>query len=391
MEKIWSKLQKERPVGTKENNLVSEFLGEHLKGLGYEVKSIPFECKVWEKGFSKIEVSGNSFEIAPSPYSVGVNTSAQLVFVSTMEELKEVEAKDKVLIVSGELTKEALQPKDFPFYYPDEHKALIALFEEKAPMAIIAATGQDFLSGLNPFPLFDDGNFFIPSAYIDEAKLQQIKEAVGENQKVMVVIDSQNKMAQSEQVIATKQGKEGSKKVLCCAHMDTKYDAPGALDNGTGVLMLMELAKRLKDEDYTVEIVPFNGEEYYGASGELAYLEEIKANNAFPGLVINLDSPCHIGGKNAVSFYNCDSFKETAVSAMNEVSEVVEGEQWYAGDHASFAFMGVPTIAVICSDLFEGGLACTHTPKDIADTVDINLIPPTVEYIKKFIKIANQN
>ena len=70
MEKIWSKLQKERPVGTKENNLVSEFLGEHLKGLGYEVKSIPFECKVWEKGFSKIEVSGNSFEIAPSPVNV---------------------------------------------------------------------------------------------------------------------------------------------------------------------------------------------------------------------------------------------------------------------------------------------------------------------------------
>lgn len=386
MEKIWSKLQNERPVGTKENNVVSDFLGKQLQALGYEVKAIPFECKLWEKGTSKIEVLGKSIEIAPSPYSVGINVSTELVFASNIEELKVAEVKDKVLVVSDGITKEALQPKDFPFYYPDEHKELITLFEEKGPAAIIAVTKQDFLSGMNPFPLFDDGNFLIPSAYIDEARFEQIKKLVGDGEdKITLVVDSKTKMAESKQIIATKKGKESSKKVLCCAHMDTKYDAPGALDNGAGVLMLMELAKKLKDEEYTVEIVPFNGEEYYEASGELLYLEEIKKENSFPEFVINLDSPCHKDGKNAVSFYNCDHFKEAAVSMMKERGEVVEGEPWYSGDHSAFAFMGVPTIAVICSNLYEGGLSCTHTPRDTADTVDIQLIPPTVEYIKQLI------
>lgn len=389
MEKIWSKLQTERPVGTKENNVVSDFLGKQLQALGYEVKALPFECKVWEKGPSKIEVSGKSIEIEPSPYSEGISISTQLVFASNIEELKVAEVKNKVLVVSDEITKEALQPKDYPFYYPDEHKELITLFEEKAPAAIIAVTKQDFLSGMNPFPLFDDGNFLIPSAYIDEARFEQINKLIGDGEdKITLVIDSKTKMAESKQVIATKKGKESSKKILCCAHMDTKYNTPGALDNGVGVLMLMELAKKLKDEEYTVQIVPFNGEEYYEASGELCYLDEIKKENSFPEFVVNLDSPCHKDGKNAVSFYNCDHFKESAVSMMKDVSEVVEGEPWYAGDHSSFAFMGVPTIAVICSNLYEGGLADTHTPRDTAETIDIQLIPPTVEYIKQLISMA---
>lgn len=240
MEKIWSKLQNERPVGTKENNVVSDFLGKQLQELGYEVKAIPFECKVWEKGPSKIEVLGKSIEIAPSPYSVGINVSTELVFASNIEELKVAEVKDKVLVVSDEITKEALQPKDFPFYYPDEHKELITLFEEKGPAAIIVVTKQDFLSGMNPFPLFDDGNFLIPSAYIDEARFEQIKKLVGDGEdKITLVVDSKTKMAESKQIIATKKGKESSKKVLCCAHMDTKYNASGTLDNCCYLLQLI--------------------------------------------------------------------------------------------------------------------------------------------------------
>ena len=49
------------------------------------------------------------------------------------------------------------------------------LFERKQPAAIIAATGKHALCGLQPFSLFEDGNFMIPSAYIPEAMFKELQ------------------------------------------------------------------------------------------------------------------------------------------------------------------------------------------------------------------------
>ena len=63
-----------------------------------------------------------------------------MAFVKSLEELESANCQNCILIVGGELAATPLQPKEYPFYYPDEHKYLIELLERKQPAAIIAAT-----------------------------------------------------------------------------------------------------------------------------------------------------------------------------------------------------------------------------------------------------------
>lgn len=75
-----------------------------------------------------------------------------------------------------------MQPKDYPFYYPEEHKAIIELLEAKKPAAIIAVTGGTLMSGLRPFHLIEDGNFHIPVACMDKEIYESIKEMMDNNE-----------------------------------------------------------------------------------------------------------------------------------------------------------------------------------------------------------------
>jgi aminopeptidase YwaD len=61
--------------------------------------------------------------------------------------------------------------------------------------------------------------------------------------------------------------------------------------------------------------------------------------------------------------------------------KIVKGDEWYAGDHAPFAFRGIPCMAVTSSDLFEGALEHTHTSKDTLDTIDFGMIKSTAQFL----------
>ena len=169
--------------------------------------------------------------------------------------------------------------------------------------------------------------------------------------------------------------------------MDTKYHTQGALDNAVGVAVLICAAARLADSNYDIDIVPFNGEEYYEASGEVAYLEHIRSGQDSVSLVINIDSPCHVGSKIAVSLYNFDDpAKKVVDHLMQTQNEVGYGPEWYAGDHAAFTFRGIPCMVLSSSDLFEGGLDNTHTMRDTLDTVDLSQIELAANFIAQGVR-----
>ena len=90
-------------------------------------------------------------------------------------------------------------------------------------------------------------------------------------------------------------------RIIVCAHMDTKYHTQGALDNAAGVAVLLSAAAGLSKTDCNVDIVPFNGEEYYEACGEVEYLKRLSPGRDEVALVINIDSPCHAGSNVAHS------------------------------------------------------------------------------------------
>ena len=387
---IMKNLLKERPVGSKNNMDILLYLEKMMVDMGYAVEKLPFTCTTWETGESYLTLNDKRIEIQASPFSQPFEGSGRLVFVRSLEELETEKCQDCIFVVGGELVTMPLQPKEYPFYYPDEHRCLIELFERIQPAAIIASTGKHALCGLQPFPLFEDGNFLIPSAYVPEAVFDEL-QCNDKDRTAWVSIQTINKQQNSYQLVAKKRNKRNHGRIIVCAHMDTKYHTQGALDNAVGVAVLIGVAARIVGSNYDIDIVPFNGEEYYEASGEVEYLKYINSSQDRVSLVINIDSPCHAGSKIAVSLYNFDDpAKDVLDHLMQTQNEVVYGPEWYAGDHAAFAFRGIPCMVLSSSDLFEGGLDNTHTMRDTLDTVDLSQIELAVNFINHTILQINK-
>lgn len=381
-------ITRERPVGTETNEEVLNYLEQEFIDAGYGVTSLPFDCVVWKDKKSKMKIGNMEFNINTSPFSKPFNGNGKAVIIEYLKDLENQNLNGEIILLCGELTERPLQPKDFPFYYPDEDKTIISLLESQKPKAIICITGKSQLSGVNPFTMFEDGNFSIPSAYMSTEMLPQLRELINRNPFISLTINSENTMAKSRQLVAQKKAFNSKEKIVVCAHMDTKYGTLGALDNATGVTVLMEIMSYLKQVAYPINIdfVPFNSEEYFGANGEVNYFEYINNNEDKILLVINIDSPCHINSQSAISYYNLNENQQSTINSMIEIHQkIVKGDQWYAGDHCAFALKGIPCLAVTSSDLFEGALEYTHTPKDTLNIIDSEMITTTAKFLSEVI------
>ena len=128
-----------------------------------------------------LHAGGVRFEVLVSPYSLGCTVEEQLVSASSLEELKHIDAKGKIMLLYGEIAKEQLMPKNFVFFNPEAHKRIISLLEQTRPKAIITATGRNaaLAGGVYPFPLIEDGDFDIPSVYMTEDEGRKLLPYVG--------------------------------------------------------------------------------------------------------------------------------------------------------------------------------------------------------------------
>lgn len=379
-------ITKERPVGTETNEMILCYLENEFIRAGYGVDSLPFDCAVWEHEESSLKIGETEFSIVASPFSKPFGGTGEAIIIKSIQDLQEQQLRGKIVILCEKIAQSPLQPKDFPFYYPDEHKVIISLLEEQMPKAIVTVTSKDPMRGMCPFPMFEDGNFLIPSAYVSDHMLPQIMQLVHKSPLVTLAINSKNTAASSRQLVAYKKSPKSMGKIVVCAHMDTKYNTAGALDNATGVAVLMQMMQSLKDVSSTFEIdfVPFNSEEYFGNNGEVKYLEYINNRQDKIALVINIDSPCHLGSQTAISYYNLnENIKFEVDSIITKYDQIVKGNEWYSGDHYAFVLKGIPCLAVTSSDFFIGALEWTHTPKDTLDTIDPELITPTAKFLSE--------
>ena len=97
--------------------------------------------------------------------------------------------------------------------------------------------------------------------------------------------------AAGQNLISLKTG-NSEKEILLCAHYDSDFATHGADDNGSGVSLVLETAKRLagKSIPCSVRIIYWSGEEA-GMIGSKAYVEQMTAEEQERILcVINVDS-----------------------------------------------------------------------------------------------------
>ena len=105
-----------RRVGSNGNREATDFFKETISSFGFNSACLEFDCIDWEHGEVSLTVEGSSFEASASPYSLGCDLHGQLEAASTLAELDALNLEGKIVLLYGEIAKEQLMPKDFPFF-----------------------------------------------------------------------------------------------------------------------------------------------------------------------------------------------------------------------------------------------------------------------------------
>ena len=152
------------------------------------------------------------------------------------------------------------------------------------------------------------------------------------------------------------------------SHLDSVASSPGADDNASGAVVILELLRRLVEDPPTglrVVVVGFGAEEtipglghHHGSRHAAARLEE---EGGLPDLMLSVDM---VGfGRTLV----CGSLRghdgsfadEVAVIAVDAAVDITRRVRGEISDHAPFARAGVPS-----AHLWRDGNPAYHTPND---------------------------
>jgi aminopeptidase YwaD len=380
----------DRSVGSPGNRQATRYFEEMIAGFGWETRRSEFSALDWEDRGAELKTEeGCSWEVFVSPYSRGASLQEELVVVTDMQDLKEKHLKGKIVLLLGNIAGEQIMPKHFVFFNPKEHQELVSALEEKAPAALITATGRNpsLAGGLYPFPMFEDGDFLIPSVYMTDQEGEKLQAYEGK--RVTLQANSVLKPGKGAQLTASK-GSPDRERIVISAHIDAKKGTPGAIDNATGVAILLLLANMLKDHQgpNSLEIVPFNGEDYYAASGEMLYLAENEGRFDQIGLNINVDGVGYKQGKTGVSSYNLpDDWITSIDTVLRGYAGLKSSSPWYQGDHTIFLQQGVPALAVTSVFFQENPEVplITHTPQDDLSMVNLDRVVETAYALEELI------
>ncbi len=164
----------------------------------------------------------------------------------------------------------------------------------------------------------------------------------------------------------------GSTRLLLGAHYDSKEGSPGADDNGSGVAVLLELARRLAlapPPGLTVDVVFFGGEEipvgfpadqHHFGSRHLA--AELEALGALPDYMVSVDQVGFGDRLVAVTFEDADPAAAQALADAAAQLGVAVGVESRGdiSDHEAFARRGVPSVF-----MWRPDNPAYHTPEDL--------------------------
>jgi aminopeptidase YwaD len=381
---------KDRSVGSPGNRKATKFFNEKLNELDWQTDIQKFDAFDWENEGAVLKTASEEFEVFVSPYSLGCNEKAELETVSNIEELVNGNFNNKILLLHGEIAKEQLMPKNFIFYNPEEHQKIVSLLEKSGVKAIITATDRNaaLAGGVYPFPLIEDGDFDIPSVYMTAENGRKLLEHKG---KIITLKSNSKRIAGPGYNVIGFKGENDSQRIVVTAHIDATKGSPGAIDNATGVAVLLVLAELLKDYNGNkmLELVAFNGEDYYSVPGQMAYIRANQDNFDNIILNINIDGAAYkIGDTSFSSFELEPALEDKFKQIIQSYPGIVRGSKWAQGDHSIFLQFGVPAVAVSSKWFIDNidSQEITHTAKDNLNIVDSNKIIEIAKALNEFIR-----
>lgn len=369
----------DRPLGSRNNHRAQEFIGNSFRQHGCEVEDQDFTCMDWRGESVLLHANGHNIPASISPYSLPCNITAESVTLANIHDLETRDIRGRIAVLHGELTREAIMPKNFRFWNPEEHQKIIRLLEENKPAAIVAVSFNEE----QPTPIFEDGDFDIPNAVVAKNHAGELLTA-GSN--IALTIVSERRPSRGANVIARKPGRVGKNKVVLTAHMDTKPGTPGALDNASGIASLLTLSLILQSQafGFGLEFVAFNGEDHYSNAGEIHYLDKYQAE--FRNILLNINCD-GVGLKDSRIGISCMECPEPIHSVCDETRKafnLIEWiEPWVQGDHMLFVMNRVPALTLTSSGIFPLVDTIIHTKNDTPALLDPESILQSSRFLER--------
>jgi aminopeptidase YwaD len=361
-----------RPTGSPGNRQAGEYLRAQFAQAGWPVETPSFACKTWRAGAVSLACGGQTFPAQINPYSPAFAGTHPFVICHDLAALQAAgDLAGRLVVLAEELAEYPYMPRDFPFITFEDQLRVLDALEAARPEAVI---------GIGSAPLFCDAEFPLPSVTVPPQALDGLTACQGD--ELALSIESAVIAATGFNVIARSAG-EGSRKIVVCAHYDTWFDTPGALDNAAGVSVLLALAGMLEPEGAGVELVAFNGEDHYAAPGQVDYLA---AGTEDIEYVINIDGIAAVGKHNSLAYFGEAPALFADVRAIKQdFPDLVEVEPWPQGDHMIFAPRGIPAIALSSADAFDLWEQITHTAADMLDQVDPARVAEAVTFVHRIL------
>ena len=346
-----------RPIGSQANKTAADYIQSVFRAAELDVETQRFPCPDWKHEETRLEVDGHRLEAAANWFSPPCDITASSVALGTIAELEAADLTGCIGIMYGDLTREGLSPKGNKVYNPERHQKIIQLLEEKNPAALITVNLTTHCLGR----LIMDFDLPVPSATVPaEVGLALLRQS---DQTLHLRIASHQSPGHSCNVVGTKAG-AGPERIVLCAHYDTVLETPGAIDNGSGVAVLLTLARLLAKRELSVglEFIAFSGEEGYGL-GDEEYLrryglgiipfggeEKLPRHSEELGHIlaaVNADGVGQRLGTNTITtLASSQPFKALVSGVKEKYPGVVWVDPWPASNHYTFYSHGVPSIAI---------------------------------------------
>lgn len=371
-----------RATGSAGNRAAVDYAAETFRSLGYHVQLQEFPCMDWQNDGAELIVDGCSVEVEAAEYALPCDVRGELVCIQTLQELQTADLTDKICVLYGDLCKEPLMPKSMTFWNPEEHQAIIRELEQKQPLAVITVS---FLADV-PVPIIQDGDFNVPCGTVKGKFLSLLLNKKQASLRLL----TERRPAVSANIIATY---GTGTKLAYSAHIDTKPTTPGALDNGTGVAVLLTLAEQLiqKPLENQLEFILFNGEDYYSMPGEMTFMEHSLKQPAEYALAFNVDGAGMQNSSISYSLYECSEPLTAQLDTFALKYPTVEKvEPWPMGDHMLFAGAGIPAVAIASTQMYLLMEAVMHTPKDNLSIVDFQRLEEAVQFLAELTQTVNR-
>ncbi len=364
-----------RMAGSPGEAAARDFLVQKLKEYGLdEVKVEAFPNRAWHAVREELSV------VAPvmrpiicrcaglSPSTQGEGLEAEVVF---LERCDREELQVRQSEVAGRMV---VAP-----YYPVPRQLKMPLAAEYGAVALLEA--RSAVGGLQPartcsFARRGD----IPTASIsreDAAYLQRLQQRKGPV-RLRLVLDSRIEMKDSWNVVGHLRGSdEGSEHIVLGGHYDSWHVGPGAIDNATGVVAVLEAARGLalyKSHLRRSLRFVFFGVEEMGLVGSWAYTRAHAEELDGAILMVNNDvggRPVHLSSAGFAGL--CPELERIAARVRVKDAagpmKVSSGNPGWASDHFPFVATGVPTMGLGCEMVRPDAWPYAHTRADTADKV----------------------